>query len=64
MPGATGKLVVTWTIEPDGHVASVRLVSLEFASTPMATCVIERIKRWRFPAHPYPSVPVTFPFKF
>jgi Ca-activated chloride channel family protein len=64
MPGATGKLVVTWTIGLDGRVTSVTLVSREFANTPMATCVMERIKRWRFPAHTQAPLPVTFPFKF
>jgi Ca-activated chloride channel homolog len=64
MPGATGKLVVKWSIGLDGRVTSVTLLSTEFVSYPMARCVLEQIKTWRFPPHAERGEPVTFPFKF
>ncbi|MDX2013475.1 MAG: VIT domain-containing protein [Myxococcaceae bacterium] len=63
-PGATGKVVVKWTIGLDGRVTSVTLLSSEFVSSPMAKCLLERIKTWRFPPHAELGEPVSFPFKF
>lgn len=64
MPGATGKLVVKWTIGLDGRVTRVTLVSEEHRRFPVAACVMDLIKKWKFPAHTTPGEPVTFPFKF
>ncbi|MBL8923558.1 MAG: AgmX/PglI C-terminal domain-containing protein [Myxococcaceae bacterium] len=64
MPGTTGKLVVSWVIGRDGRVTKVTLVSTGFQRFPIASCVMNLIKAWRFPAHNTPGVPVTFPFTF
>lgn len=63
-PGLTGKLVMKWTIRLDGTVSNVTVVTTEFAKTPIAACVMKRIKTWRFPRHTVTGEPVQFPFKF
>lgn len=63
MPGATGTLRFSWTIEPDGRVSNVKLRSPEFSSYAVATCVMELIKKWRFPANGT-QVDVELPFRF
>jgi predicted Zn finger-like uncharacterized protein len=63
-PGVTGRLVVKWTIQTSGKVSSVSVVSEEFKSTYMATCVSNVIKGISFPRHKKQGEPVQFPFKF
>ncbi|MEW5739811.1 MAG: VIT domain-containing protein [Myxococcota bacterium] len=62
-PGATGKLVVRWTIRANGTVTSVVVTSEELRGTPIATCVVQAIKGWKFPAGKQEAT-VSFPFKF
>jgi len=63
-PGASGKLVMRWTIQTSGKTSNVSVVSEEFKGTYMATCVGGLIKGWTFPKHKTQGEPVSFPFKF
>ncbi len=63
-PKLTGKLVMKWTILTSGRVGAVEVVSTEFKSTYMATCLSNLIRHWVFPPHKTQGEPVVFPFKF
>jgi hypothetical protein len=61
-PDTHAKVVMRWTILPDGRTADVSCVS--GCSTPFAICVAERIKSWTFPEHQVQGEPLDFPFTF
>lgn len=63
-PGTTGKLVMRWSIQANGRVSNVVVVSEEFKSTHMAGCVGKAIKSWSFPRSKNPPDPFTLPVKF
>jgi len=46
-PGINGKIVVRFTIDPDGHVAGASIISSTLNSPRMEECILNRIKRWR-----------------
>jgi hypothetical protein len=59
-PETHGKVVMRWTIQPDGKTADVSCVSgceLQFSA-----CVGEKIKTWTFPTHKEQGAPVDYPF--
>jgi hypothetical protein len=59
-PETHGKVVMRWTIQPDGRTTDVSCVSgceLQFSA-----CVSEKIKTWTFPAHQVQGAPVDYPF--
>lgn len=45
-----GKLVFRLTINPDGIVKDVRVISGIFKNKAIKQCLIERVKKWQFPA--------------
>lgn len=63
-PGTSGKLVVRWSIQGNGRVTNLVVVSEEFKSTHMAGCVVKAIKGWSFPRSKNPPDPFTLPVKF
>ena len=63
-PGTTGKLVMRWSIQANGRVSNVVVVSEEFKNTHMAGCVGKAIKSWSFPRSKNPPDPFTLPVKF
>lgn len=62
-PNLEGKIVVDWTIAPSGSVAEARLASSTLRSPAVASCVLARIRTWRFPP-PGQRVKVRYPFVF
>ena len=59
-PETHGKVVMRWTIQPDGKTTDVSCVSgceLQFSA-----CVAEQIKTWTFPAHQGQVAPIDYPF--
>jgi hypothetical protein len=62
-PDATGKLVVRWTVEPDGHVSDVAAQG-EMSKSALAECLSKQIAGWTFPKHALEHPPVEFPFKY
>ncbi len=63
-PSVSGKLVLRWTISPDGRVSKVEVVTEELASSEFARCLVRLVKTWTFPKHKQQGGPITFPFKF
>ncbi|MBI5542803.1 MAG: zinc-ribbon domain-containing protein [Deltaproteobacteria bacterium] len=64
-PGATGTIVMRWTIKPDGSTGNIQTVTEEFRKTPLSACLAAGIKSFRFPSYTGPQMsPVNFPFKF
>jgi len=63
-PGQSGKLVMRWTIKTNGRTGSVSVMTDEFRSTYMASCLGGLVRSWRFPAHRVQGDPVDFPFTF
>lgn len=63
-PGTNGKLVIRWSIQGNGRVSNVVVVSEEFKNTYMAGCVGKAIKGWVFPRSKSPPEPFTLPVKF
>ena len=64
-PDLFGKLVIEWDIEEKGRVKKARAISNSTGSSELATCVVTRLKTWRFPEPPDDQIArVTYPFVF
>ena len=64
-PDLFGKLVIEWDIEEKGRVKSAKAISNTTGSGDLASCVVRRLKSWRFPDPPEDQVArVTYPFVF
>jgi hypothetical protein len=63
-PGASGKLVMRWTIQPSGKTTAISCQTPEFRSTHVARCISGLIKGWSFPRHQKQGEPIDFPFTF
>jgi hypothetical protein len=61
-PDTYAKVVMRWTILPDGRTTNVVCVS--GCETLFSSCVAERIKSWTFPKHHVQGEPLDFPFTF
>jgi TonB family protein len=60
-----GKVTVAWTIDPTGAVSEANLAESTLDNANVEACVLERIRRWRFP-EPVGGgvVAVSFPWVF
>lgn len=47
-----GKLVLRWDIEEDGSVSRAGVVSNSIGDKKMASCILNRLRTWRFPVPP------------
>mgnify|MGYP006293155315 CR=1 FL=1 len=63
-PSIKGKLTVEWTIQMNGSVGRVRQKSSSLSSPAVAGCIMQSIKRWRFPRPSGGVVVVSYPFIF
>lgn len=63
-PDVTGKLMMSWVVQADGHTRDVRVDSKEFETTEVARCVTQILRTMTFPATGQASERITFPFKF
>jgi hypothetical protein len=61
-PDAHAKVVMRWTVLPDGRTVDVSCVS--GCETLFSSCMAGKIKSWTFPAHQVQGKPITFPFIF
>jgi|GEM_PF-1163654 len=59
-----GKIVVRFTISPDGSVTSASIVSSSMGAPGLESSIISRIYGWRFPAGASGEVTVIYPFVF
>ncbi|MES2855415.1 MAG: AgmX/PglI C-terminal domain-containing protein [Bdellovibrionota bacterium] len=64
-PGAEGKLVAGWFIQPDGKTSEARIVSADKRLEGIDECILLEIGTWVFPRPPNKEgVDVTYPFFF
>ncbi|MGC4115853.1 MAG: AgmX/PglI C-terminal domain-containing protein [Myxococcales bacterium] len=64
-PGASGTIVMRWTILPNGGVSNIQVKTEEYRKTPLSACLTNGIKKFKFPAYSGAQMPpVDFPFKF
>lgn len=62
---AVGRLVARWSIRPDGTTAGATVETAEFQGTPLARCIEDLVRGWKFPRHRVAQQePVRFPFTF
>lgn len=62
--GLKGKIVLEWSIDMNGRVDDVRVISDSIRSSEVLDCIVELLKRTRFPKASGGSVTVKFPFVF
>lgn len=63
-PSLKGKVSVEWTIGGSGSVTRVRQKTSTLRSPQVSSCIIQAIKRWRFPKPTGGNVTISFPFVF
>ncbi len=64
-PDLYGKLVLEWDIEERGRVTRTAVKSNSLGDDEVATCIVNRLRTWRFPEPPQDQVGrVTYPFVF
>ncbi len=63
-PSLAGRVVFDWTISLTGKVKGARVRSSTLGSSTATNCMLNKLKRWKFPKPSGGDVPVTFPFLF
>jgi len=64
-PSLAGKVVFEWEIVKTGRVGVVRIINSSLNSARAQSCMVDHIKRWRFPKpRGVGRVKVTYPFLF
>jgi predicted Zn finger-like uncharacterized protein len=62
--GVTKTVKMEWKISKSGRTKGVRVLTSEFAGTPMGRCMTNAVKRFKFPKYSgSPPPPIKFPFK-
>lgn len=62
--GQSGRMTVEFHIKGDGTVPEAKLESSDLKNTALETCVVDAVKKMRFPALNGPETITTFPFIF
>jgi hypothetical protein len=64
-PSLYGKIVIQWTIGPQGQVVEAGVKSTTMNSPAVESCAVARLKTWKFPVPPTNELPVvSYPFVF
>lgn len=64
-PSLAGKVVLSFAVAPSGDVAAARVQETKVGSPTLESCLVSRVRTWRFPALPRsPGYRVTYPFLF
>ena len=63
-PSLSGRIVMRWSIQPNGRTSNISCQSDEFKGSPVASCIGGLIKGWTFPRHRVQGDPINFPFTF
>ncbi len=64
-PDLSGRIVVTFTIDPQGNVARASISETDLDNSEVEDCVATRFRRFVFPAPTTPGlVHVNYPFVF
>ncbi len=60
-----GRFLVRWSVLPSGDTSSVAMDTDTLRATPLAHCIEDVVRRWKFPAHQVRmQEPIRFPFVF
>ncbi|WP_426756553.1 AgmX/PglI C-terminal domain-containing protein [Myxococcus sp. Y35] len=60
-----GRFVVQWSVLPSGETLNVSMDSSVLRGTPLARCIEDVVRRWKFPVHQVRmQEPIRFPFIF
>ncbi|CAM3922318.1 AgmX/PglI C-terminal domain-containing protein [Corallococcus sp. ZKHCc1 1396] len=60
-----GRFQVRWSVDTSGSVSGVAMETDSLRGTPLAGCVEDRVRGWKFPVHRVAlDAPVRFPFVF
>jgi hypothetical protein len=59
----TGKILVTWEIQPNGRPSKVRVETEKFQGTFLASCISGVVDGFMFPKFNGEPIPIRFPFK-
>lgn len=60
-----GRFLVKWSVLPSGDTAQVSMDTDTLRATPLARCIEDVVRRWKFPAHrARMQEPIRFPFVF
>ncbi|RYY94783.1 MAG: AgmX/PglI C-terminal domain-containing protein, partial [Comamonadaceae bacterium] len=60
-----GRFQVRWSVDTSGSVSGVAMETDSLRGTPLAGCVEDRVRGWKFPVHRVAlAAPVRFPFVF
>jgi hypothetical protein len=62
--GASGRAIVSFSVEPAGKVGQVRVDSPAFRDTSLPDCVTQQVKRWSFPQSQKGGANVQYPLVF
>ncbi|MCC7074631.1 MAG: AgmX/PglI C-terminal domain-containing protein [Deltaproteobacteria bacterium] len=63
-PGLAGRVVLEWTVNPQGRVSVVKVAQSSLASSEATNCMISKLKTWKFPSPRGGAVTIVFPFVF
>lgn len=63
-PGERGLLLFVWDVTPEGFVENIAMANDAFVRHPIAHCVAESMKTWRYPASTAGIRAIVFPMKF
>ncbi|WP_002636176.1 AgmX/PglI C-terminal domain-containing protein [Myxococcus hansupus] len=62
---AGGRFVMQWSVLPSGETLNVSMDTSALRATPLARCVEDVVRRWKFPVHQVRmQEPIRFPFVF
>lgn len=60
-----GRFVARWSVLTDGSTESAQVETEQFRGTPLAKCIEDLVRTWKFPAHRVQATePIRFPFAF
>ncbi len=63
-PDLAGVVQVAWTVEADGDVRGVHILSNNTGNRDMESCIKRTIRSWNFPASHGAAVDIEYPFSF
>lgn len=59
-----GKILLVWDVRPDGTVDNAAVREAAYAAHPLAHCLVNALKTWRFSPTEKGGAAVVFPVKF
>jgi TonB family protein len=63
-PGLAGRVAVAWTVGRSGEVSDAKVSQTSLGNAGVERCIVERVRRWKFPELQGRVVSVSFPWVF